>query len=136
MAMTPSDDDNEVLSEMNVTPLVDVMLVLLVMFIITASAATTAVKVNLPKTDAVAPPDATEPLHVTIDASGAYFLDDKRLELPALKQALAKAHETNPDQAAQLQADQGVAYGRVGKAMAALQKAGIQKIAVLSDPNG
>ena len=136
MAMTPSDDDNEVLSEMNVTPLVDVMLVLLVMFIITASAATTAVKVNLPETDAVAPPDATEPLHLTIDASGAYFLDDKRLALPELKAALAKAHEANPDQAAQLQADQGVAYGRVGKAMAALQKAGIQMIAVLSDPNG
>lgn len=134
--MSNNDDDNDVLSEMNVTPLVDVMLVLLVMFIVTASAATTAVKVNLPATDAVAPPDADNPLHVTIDADGAYFLDDKRMDLSALKDALTQAHAKRPDQAAQLQADEGVAYGRVGKAMAALQKAGIQKIAVLSDPDG
>lgn len=127
-------EEDEVLSEMNVTPLVDVMLVLLVMFIVTASAVTTSVKVNLPKTDAVAPPDTKEPLIISVDRSGQYFLDDKAMDLDALKQKLAAAHDNNPEVAAQLQADEGVAYGKVGKVMAALQANGIQKIAVLSSP--
>ncbi len=127
-------EDDEVLSEMNVTPLVDVMLVLLVMFIVTASAVTTSVHVNLPKTDAVAPPDTKEPLVIAVDKSGQYFLDDKAMTLDTLKQKLAAAHQQNPKVAAQLQADEGVPYGKVGKVMAVLQANGIQKIAVLSSP--
>ncbi|RJS94751.1 biopolymer transporter ExbD [Salinisphaera sp. Q1T1-3] len=127
-------EDDEVLSEMNVTPLVDVMLVLLVMFIVTASAVTTAVHVNLPKTDSVAPPDTKKPLVVSVDQSGNYFIDKDQVSLDVLKQRLAAAHEKNPEVAAQLQADEGVPYGKVGKVMAALQANGIQKIAVLSNP--
>lgn len=135
MAMSGGGEDDEVLSEMNVTPLVDVMLVLLVMFIVTASAVTTAVKVNLPKTDSVAPPDTKKPLVVSVDVSGRYFLDKNQVNLDELRNRLTAAHKKNPKQAAQLQADKNVPYGKVGKAMATLQKAGIQKIAVLSDPS-
>lgn len=135
MAMSGGgNDEDEVLSEMNVTPLVDVMLVLLVMFIVTASAVTTAVHVNLPKTDSVAPPDTKKPLVVSVDKSGQYYLDKDQVSLEQLKQRLAQAHEKNPKVAAQLQADAGVPYGKVGKVMAALQANGIQKIAVLSNP--
>ncbi|AWN17884.1 Biopolymer transport protein ExbD/TolR [Salinisphaera sp. LB1] len=134
MAMSGGGDDDEILSEMNVTPLVDVMLVLLVMFIVTASAVTTAVHVNLPKTDSVAPPDAKQPIVLSVDSDGHYFIDKNEVSLDELKQRLAQIHQKTPHRAAQLQADKDVAYGKVGKVMAALQASGIQKIAVLSKP--
>lgn len=134
MAMFSGGEEDEVLSEMNVTPLVDVMLVLLVMFIITASAVTTVVHVNLPKTDSVAPPDAKQPVVLSIARSGEYLLDNQKVSLDRLKQRLVAIHRQSPHKAVQLQADKEVPYGRVGKAMAALQSAGIQKIAVLSRP--
>ncbi|WP_424819789.1 ExbD/TolR family protein [Salinisphaera sp.] len=132
--MSGGEDDDEVLSEMNVTPLVDVMLVLLVMFIVTASAVTTAVHVNLPKTGSVAPPDAKQPIVLSVDRDGNYFIDKDKVSLDELKQRLVQIHQKTPNKAAQLQADKGVAYGKVGKVMAALQASGIQKIAVLSKP--
>lgn len=134
MAMSFEEDENELLCEINVTPLVDVMLVLLVMFIVTASAITTSVHVNLPKTGSVAPPDAKQPIVLSVDRSGHYFIDKDRVSLDELKQRLTRIHHKTPHKAAQLQADEGVPYGKVGKAMAALQSSGIQKIAVLSDP--
>jgi len=136
MAMGGQSNDDEVLSEMNVTPLVDVMLVLLVVFIVTASAVTTAVKINLPKTDAVAPPDTDKPLVVSVDKDGRYYIGKTVTTMDDMKKQLLEAHDKNPKIAAQLQADAGVQYGRVAKAMAALQEAGIQKIAVLSNPAG
>jgi len=136
MAMSGGDgEEDDVLSEMNVTPLVDVMLVLLVMFIVTASAVTTAVHVNLPKTNSVAPPKAKQPVVLSISSSGQYTLNQKQVSLEQLKKKLAAIHKKSPHKPAQLQADKHVPYGRVGKAMAALQGAGIQKIAVLSHPS-
>lgn len=130
-----SGDDDDVLCEINVTPLVDVMLVLLVVFIVTASAVTTAVKINLPKTDAVAPPDSNKPLVVSVDRDGSYYIGKQPVSLADMKKRLAEAHQENTQRPAQLQADEDVKYGRVAKAMAALQEAGIQKIAVLSNPS-
>jgi hypothetical protein len=69
-----TQDSDEVLSEMNVTPLVDVMLVLLVVFIVTAPLMTNAIKVNLPKTDAVAPADKKDPVVVSVDQDGKFYL--------------------------------------------------------------
>jgi biopolymer transport protein ExbD len=135
MARLGSDpDDSEVLCEINVTPLVDVMLVLLVMFIVTASAITTSVHVNLPETESVAPPRAKQPIVLSVDQEGHYRLDKHRVSLDELKQRLATIHQKAPHKTARLQADRNVPYGRVDKAMAALQSAGIQKIAILSRP--
>ncbi|WP_251976971.1 ExbD/TolR family protein [Salinicola avicenniae] len=131
MAFSNHDDD-EVLSEMNVTPLVDVMLVLLVVFIVTAPLMTNAVHVNLPETGAVALPDTEEPMVVSVDAEGAYYIGKETYSVEALEEALVAAHEENPEQAVQLQADEGVEYGTVAKAMAALERSGIQKVAVLT----
>jgi biopolymer transport protein ExbD len=127
-------DEDELLSEINITPLVDVMLVLLVMFIVTASAVTTAVHVNLPKTDSVAPPDAKQPIVLSVDRHGNYFIDKNKVTFDQLKQRLAKIHQKTPHKAAQLQADKSVPYGQVGRVMAALQASGIRKVAVLSKP--
>ncbi|MDA3919886.1 MAG: biopolymer transporter ExbD [Salinisphaera sp.] len=136
MAIGAKSSDDEVLCEINVTPLVDVMLVLLVVFIVTASAVTTAVKINLPKTDAVVPPDTHKPLVVSVDQDGRYYIGKEPVTITDMKTQLVAAHQKNPNIAAQLQADAGVKYGRVAKAMVALQEAGIQKIAVLSNPGG
>jgi biopolymer transport protein ExbD len=127
-------DDQEVLNEINVTPLVDVMLVLLVLFIVTASAITTAVHVDLPKADAGAPPEQTQPLVISVDHNGNYQLGDKSIGLNQLKSRLAAIHKQRPEQSVQLQADRSVPYGRVGKAMAVIQAVGIRKIAVLTRP--
>ncbi|RKR04502.1 outer membrane transport energization protein ExbD [Kushneria sinocarnis] len=131
MAFSNQDDD-EVLSEMNVTPLVDVMLVLLVVFIVTAPLMTNAVHVNLPRTGAVAPPESSEPMVVSVDAEGHYFIGKQEYAFEQLETRLQQAHEENPQQAVQLQADEGVNYGQVAKAMAALERSGIQKVAVLT----
>ncbi|WP_106478999.1 ExbD/TolR family protein [Phytohalomonas tamaricis] len=133
MAFSNHDDD-EVLSEMNVTPLVDVMLVLLVVFIVTAPLMTNAVHVNLPKTGAVAPPDQKEPMVVSVDADGHYYIGKQEFSLEVMEQQLKDAHDADPNQAVQLQADEDVNYGQVAKAMAALERSGIQKVAVLTTP--
>ena len=133
MAFTTNEED-EVMSEMNVTPLVDVMLVLLVIFIVTAPILTNAVNVTLPKTDSVAPPDSKKPLIVSVTKDGQYEIDQQQVTLDVLKARLKTVHSQTPDRPAQLAADEGVPYGRVAKAMAALEKSGIQKIAVLTSP--
>lgn len=128
------NEDDEILKEINVTPLVDVMLVLLVLFIVTASAITTAVHVNLPRADAGAPPVQDKPLVISVNAEGNYRIDDQLLDLNQLKQRLKARHAQHPKISVQLQADRAVAYGRVGQVMAAIQSAGIDKIAVLTQP--
>ena len=71
---------------------------------------------------------------VSVDADGAYFIGKEEYSFEDLEQALVQAHDDNPDQAVQLQADEGVEYGTVAKAMAALERSGIQKVAVLTQP--
>jgi len=130
MAFSTQDND-EVLSEINVTPLVDVMLVLLVVFIVTAPLLTNAIPINLPKTEAVAPPDQ-KPLVVSIDAQGKLFIDKDEIQSGLLEFNLAQAKAKDPELRVQLQADDGVNYGEVARAMAAIERAGITKLAVIT----
>ncbi len=128
MAFSTQDSD-EVLSEINVTPLVDVMrseerrvgkdvmLVLLVVFIVTAPLLTNSIPINLPKTEAVAPVEQKDPLVVSIDGNGKFFLN-KDVKDPELR--------------VQLQADNGVNYGEVARAMASIERAGITKLSVIT----
>ncbi|MGV6477785.1 ExbD/TolR family protein, partial [Azotobacter vinelandii] len=90
MAFSTQESD-EVLSEMNVTPLVDVMLVLLVVFIVTAPMLTNSIPINLPKTEAVAPPDTKDPLVVSIDGSGKLFIDKDEIQPDLLESNLQAA---------------------------------------------
>ncbi|WP_213878357.1 biopolymer transporter ExbD [Pseudomonas sp. dw_358] len=131
MAFSTQDND-EVLSEINVTPLVDVMLVLLVVFIVTAPLLTNSIPINLPKTDAVAPVEQKDPLVVSIDGGGKWFINKDEVQPDLLESNLEGAKAKNPDVRVQLQADDGVNYGAVAKAMASIEKAGITKLSVIT----
>ncbi|CAI3788694.1 Biopolymer transport protein ExbD [Pseudomonas sp. MM227] len=131
MAFSTQDTD-EVLSEINVTPLVDVMLVLLVVFIVTAPLLTNSIPINLPKTEAVAPAEQKDPLVVSIDGQGKLFINKDEIQPDLLQVNLQNARQKDPDVRVQLQADDGVNYGEVARAMASIEKAGITKLAVIT----
>ncbi|KNC16114.1 MULTISPECIES: ExbD/TolR family protein [Pseudomonas] len=131
MAFSTQDTD-EVLSEINVTPLVDVMLVLLVVFIVTAPLLTNSIPINLPKTEAVAPAEQKDPLVVSIDGQGKLFINKDEIQPDLLQTNLQTARQKDPDVRVQLQADDGVNYGEVARAMASIEKAGITKLAVIT----
>jgi biopolymer transport protein TolR len=122
------------MSEINMTPLVDVMLVLVVIFIITAPLLASSIRLDLPHTEAAKPNDAPKFVTVVLDKSGQAFLDDKPATLEQLAERLAQAAKANPDTEIQLRADQGVPYGRVVEVMGAAQKAGLNRIGFVADP--
>jgi len=131
MAFSTQDND-EVLSDINVTPLVDVMLVLLVVFIVTAPLLTNAIPINLPKTDSVAPVEQKDPLVVSIDDQGKVFINKDEVEAGLLEFNLQAAKAKDPEVRVQLQADNGVNYGEVARAMASIERAGITKLSVIT----
>ncbi len=131
MAFSTQDSD-EVLSEINVTPLVDVMLVLLVVFIVTAPLLTNAIPINLPKTEAVAPVEQKDPLVVSIDGAGKIFLNKAEVQAELLQTSLETAKAKDAELRVQLQADETVDYGQVAKAMASIERAGITKLSVIT----
>jgi biopolymer transport protein TolR len=131
MAFSTQDSD-EVLSEINVTPLVDVMLVLLVVFIVTAPLLTNAIPINLPKTESVAPVEQKDPLVVSIDGGGKLFINKDEIEPGLLEFKLQAAKAKDPEVRVQLQADDGVNYGEVARAMASIERAGITKLSVIT----
>ncbi|KWS23554.1 ExbD/TolR family protein [Pseudomonas syringae] len=131
MAFSTQDTD-EVLSEINVTPLVDVMLVLLVVFIVTAPLLTNSIPINLPKTESVAPVEQKDPLVVSIDGQGKLFINKDEIRPDLLESNLKAARDKAPDVRVQLQADNGVNYGEVARAMASIERAGITKLSVIT----
>ena len=131
MAFSTQDSD-EVLSEINVTPLVDVMLVLLVVFIVTAPLLTNSIPINLPKTESVAPVEQKDPLVVSIDDKGQLFINKDQVQADLLESNLKAARDKNADVRVQLQADNGVNYGEVARAMASIERAGITKLSVIT----
>jgi biopolymer transport protein ExbD len=129
MAFKISSDDQEAMSDINVTPLVDVMLVLVIILLVTAPLLTQSVKVNLPKTAATTPDTKDQPLQLGIDEQGSVTLNKKPVaNLAALTAELKNELRRNADAAVHLYADQAVDYGKVAEAMAAVQQAGIAKM--------
>ncbi len=128
-------EESDVLSEINITPLVDVMLVLLVAFVITIPALTNAIHVNLPRTVNTTPPEQQRAITVTIDTAGTIYFDDARVAPDQLDSRLQSLRAGNPDPALHLRADERVPYGSVAKVMAAIEHAGISKVSVLTDTN-
>jgi len=132
MAIGNSSQQGSMMSEINVTPLVDVMLVLLVVFIITAPLmAPQALKINLPKTESVAKDDKLQKVSLAIDAKGQLSLDSSLLTDSALAEVL-KVRAADPQFQLQIQADEAVNYGRVAQVMALAQKAGVAKLSFLT----
>ena len=122
------------MSDINMTPLVDVMLVLVVIFIITAPLLASSIRLDLPRTDAAKPNDAPNFVTVVLDKAGQAFLEDKPVALAQLAQQLVQAAQRNPDTEVQLRADQTVPYGRVVEVMGAAQKAGLNRIGFVAEP--
>ena len=124
------------MSEINVTPLVDVMLVLLVIFMLTAPLLTSAVRLELPSADAPAAnaPPAPLTLALALDAQGALFLNDRPVTAEQLRQRLQEVAGANPEAELQLRADQALAYGRVVEVMALAQNAGLSRIGFVAQP--
>jgi len=121
------------MSEINVTPLVDVMLVLVVIFIITATLLASSIRLDLPRTEAAKPNDAPKFVTVVLDKAGQAFLNDKPMTSAELADRLAQAARDNPDTEIQLRADQTVPYGRVVEVMGAAQKAGLNRIGFVAE---
>ncbi len=129
---TESSSNREAMSEINVTPLVDVMLVLLVVFIVTAPLLTQAVRVDLPKTEKTDPAPSDHLATIAIDAQGQITLNEKVVALEQLEPELRKLHESDPELTVQLQADTAVVYGKVAETMAVAHKSGINKLAFIT----
>jgi biopolymer transport protein ExbD len=134
MAFSTNGGDSEVLGEINITPLVDVMLVLLVTFIVTAPLLNNAVHVNLPKTAPTAPPDEKRGVTVSIDAKGTVFLDKRPVPQALVEPELRVLKAGNADVAVSLQADDSVPYRSVAQVMAVIERVGISKLSVLTQP--
>lgn len=134
MAISSGGDSDEVLSEINITPMVDVMLVLLVVFIITAPLMTNAINVNLPDTETtVQIEEPKKPLVLSIDAGGKIYLDKDEYALEILQQELEGRKLSDPELRLNLNADDAVNYGVVAKVMVLIEKAGIEKLSMVTE---
>ncbi|GAC1308879.1 MAG: biopolymer transporter ExbD [Steroidobacteraceae bacterium] len=135
MSASGSGDEGEVLSDINVTPLVDVMLVLLIIFIITVPVALKEIKVNLPKASNL--PTQTKPEDVTIavDKSGGIYWNTRRLaNQDALKTSLRGIAGQDPQPEVHIRGDSDARYMYVGQVLVAAQQIGIRKVAFLTTP--
>lgn len=137
MAISTGNDSDEVLSEINITPMVDVMLVLLVVFIITAPLMTNAINVNLPDTETtVQIQEPKKPIVLSIDAQGKIYLDKDEYSLEIIQQELESRKAADPELRLNLNADEAVNYGTVAKVMVLIEKAGIERLSVVTESGG
>jgi biopolymer transport protein TolR len=121
------------LAEINVTPLVDVMLVLLIIFMVTAPLMTSGVSVDLPKTNAQPLNSDSEPLTVTIKADGTIFLQDQGVDLGDLVAKLQAISKNNPERRIFVRGDKDLAYGRIMEVMGTITQGGFTKVALLAE---
>lgn len=125
------------MSDINMTPLIDVMLVLLVIFIITAPLMTSSLKLDLPKTEGARPTDAPAFIALALDAQGQLFFGDEKVTPAQLKDRVAAAARRDPQIEVQLRADQAVPYGRVAAVIGTVQDAGLNRIGFVTEaPSG
>ena len=122
------------ISEINVTPLVDVMLVLVVIFILTAPLLTSAIKLDLPQSAAAKPAQASRALTLVVDRAGQIFLADQPITPERLAQQLRQAAQANPDTELRLRADAQVPYGRIVEVMGVAHQAGLHRIGSVAEP--
>ena len=136
MAFEARDDNDEVMSEINMTPLVDVMLVLLVIFMITAPLMTSSLKLELPEAEGAQPTEQVpEAIRLSLQANGALYWGEERLEPPAFAERLKEIERRGGERPeVMLRADKLVPYGRVAELIGQLQQAGLTRIAFITEP--
>ncbi|KQV91553.1 biopolymer transporter ExbD [Rhizobacter sp. Root1221] len=122
------------MSDINMTPLIDVMLVLLVIFMITAPLMTASLKLDLPKAEGTSQADVPVFLAVAIDARGQLFVGDRPIPASDFKAHVEQAARTNPQTEVQLRADKTVPYGRVAELIGTVQAAGLNRIGFVAEP--
>jgi biopolymer transport protein TolR len=135
MSMGGQNDNRSMMAEINVTPLVDVMLVLLVIFMVTAPMMQQGVQVNLPKADTKAMTPAEESVVVTVDKSGKTFINSDQVPAGDLRNRLSTMFVSRAKKEVFLKADAGVPYGEVVKAMADIKGAGIERLGMVTEPS-
>jgi biopolymer transport protein TolR len=134
MAMTTGNGRKKLVSEINVTPLVDVMLVLLIIFMVTAPMMTQGVDVDLPETTTKPLRQKEDPIIVVINENGDIFLDKIKLDAAMLRQQLGALSKTDSERPIFLKADKRVAYGVVVSIMADIKESGFDKLGMITRP--
>jgi biopolymer transport protein TolR len=124
------------LAEINVTPLVDVMLVLLIIFMVTAPLMTSGVPVDLPKTNAQPINNDSEPLTVSVNAEGKIFLQDQEVSADDLVPKLQAIAKNNPERRVFVRGDKDIAYGKIMQVMGTITQGGFTKVALLAEQTG
>jgi biopolymer transport protein TolR len=124
------------MTDINMTPMIDVMLVLLIVFMVTAPMMTTGVPVDLPKTDATTQSaDDSEPLVITLDKNDTVYLQETAMQLPQLIEKLKAITAQKPDQRIFIRGDQALNYGKVMTLMGKLTSAGFNRVALVAETN-
>ncbi|WP_284618107.1 ExbD/TolR family protein [Aquabacterium humicola] len=121
------------MSDINMTPLIDVMLVLLVIFMITAPLMTSSLKLDLPKTEGARPSDAAQYVTVAVDAEGRLFWGDESVSADQLKLRVREASIRNAATEVQLRADRSVPYGRIAELIGLVQEGGLSRIGFVTE---
>jgi biopolymer transport protein TolR len=134
MAMNQRGNSKGYMSDINVTPLVDVMLVLLIIFMVTAPMMMQGVEVNLPKTTSRDIKTKDEPLMLTVNKKKEIFLEKHRIELDSLELKIKKIFENRRNKEVLLRADKEVSYGFVIEVIAGIKRAGIDKLGMVTEP--
>lgn len=135
MAFGTQDEPDEVMNEINMTPLVDVMLVLLIIFIITVPVMKHAVNIDLPR--ATSEPEQPKPQNIlfSITADGSYYWNEQKIDDAELPARLAAEAAKDPQPELHIRGDKEVRYERVAKAMSAAREAGVRKIGFITEPD-
>ena len=134
MAFKLRSSKKEPISEINVTPFVDVMLVLLIIFMVTAPLLTVGVQVDLPETSADTLPEETEPLTLTINAKGEIFIQETKVEYEKIIAKIMAVSNNRTDTRIFVRGDKTINYGRVLEIMGILSGSGFTNVALISEP--
>ena len=134
MAFNLKRSEREPMSEINVTPFVDVMLVLLIIFMVTAPLLTVGVQVDLPETSADTLPEESEPLTLTINSKGEVFIQETKIEFNNLIKKILAVSNNRTDTRIYVRGDKTINYGRVLEVVGILSGSGFTKVALISEP--
>jgi len=135
MMINNGEHGNRFMSDINVTPFVDVMLVLLIIFMVTAPMMMEGVEVNLPKTTTKSIKTREDPLILTVNKKGEIFIENHEIKLEELEVKVRKILKYRREQEVLLKADREVPYGFVIKVIAGVKKAGIDKLGMITEPS-
>jgi biopolymer transport protein ExbD len=134
MAFGTQDETDDVMNEINMTPMVDVMLVLLIIFIITVPVMKHAVNIDLPRATTTPQQVKPETIRLSVNAQGEYYWNEQRVSGPDMEKRLQREGARTPQPELHIRGDKDARYELVAQAMAAAQRAGVRKIGFITEP--